>query len=161
MAKDPKQLFAKALVAIEENKLFFIEDVSAWLGIAKPTIYKHFKIGSNEMNAIKDALESNRIRVKVSLRAKLAGGRGMEIVALYKLIGTDEERKRLSMTEVNVTNSTDGQPEIDLGRLTKEQRAAFYELYNLARIPGGEQTIDIDHEEIDSSGKALGEHKGD
>lgn len=148
MVHNPQELFAKALVAIEENKLFFIEDIADWMGISKGTIYHHFRIGSHEMNAIKEALASNRMRIKVNLRAKMAGSpHPVDRMALYKLIGSEEERRRLSMTELKVSGSIDNKPSIDLGRLTKEQRATWYELYNLAKLPTN-NTIDIDHEEI-------------
>ena len=54
------------------------------------------------------------------------------------------------MTELRVSGSIDNQPGIDLGRLTREQRKQWYELYNLAKI---ETTIDIDHEEIKEIGE--------
>ena len=122
MAIDPEQLFAKALVAIEENKLFFIEDIIAMLGIAKPTLYRHFRPGGDEMNAIKLALESNRIRLKVALRAKMArSDQTGHTLALYKWIGSEEERRRLSMSEVKVSGNLDNQPAIDLGLLTMDE----------------------------------------
>jgi len=148
MAINTEELFAKALVAIEENKLFFIEDIADWLGISKTTIYYKFKQGSEEMNAIKDALASNRMRIKVSLRAKMANSVSpVDRMALYKLIGSDEERRRLSMTELKVSGEINNQPNIDLGRLTREQRKTWYELYNLARIDN--QTIDIHTQEVE------------
>ena len=149
MAYNTKQLYDEAMEAINAHRLFFVEDVVDWLGISKPTFYDHFKVNSDEFNAIKDALRRQRIRIKVSIRAKFMQGKGVELMALYKLICTDEERKRLSMSDVNVNVTRDDTPAIDLGRLTKEQRQQFYELYNLARIPDGEQTIDVDHEEIE------------
>jgi hypothetical protein len=160
MAYNSKQLLQQAMEAIQAQRLFFIQDVVDWLGVSKTTFYDHFKINSAELDTIKDALNTNRIRIKVSIRAKLAkGDKAAELLALYKLICTDEERKKLSMTDVNVNVTRDDMPAIDLGRLTKEQRAEFYRLYNLAKIPDSE-TIDIDHEEIDSGRHALGNGEG-
>ena len=151
MGYDTRELFAKALITIEENKLFFVEDIVDFLGVSKPTIYKHYPPGSDELNAIKDALAVNRISVKVSLRAKMArSDNPTDRIAMYKLLGSEEERRRLSMTELRVSGSIDNQPGIDLGRLTREQRKQWYELYNLAKI---ETTIDIDHEEIKEIGE--------
>jgi hypothetical protein len=59
------------------------------------------------------------------------------------------------MTELKVSADVNNQPNIDLGRLTKEQRKTWYELYNLARIDQDE-TIDIDHEEINSGRPEMG-----
>jgi hypothetical protein len=55
---------------------------------------------------------------------------------------------------LKVSGSIDNSPGIDLGRLTREQRQQWYELYNLAKIPR-DNTIDIDHEEINQN--ALGD----
>lgn len=156
MAYDHDKLFNEAMAAIQEHKLFFIEDVIAWLAVSKPTFYDHFKVNSDEFNSIKDAIGSNRIRLKVQIRAKLSQGKNAaELLALYKLICTDEERRRLSMTDVNINVKRDDMPEIDLGRLTKDERAQFYKLYNKARIT--DNIIDIDHEELDGNRPALGE----
>lgn len=148
MVYDPKELFAKALITIEENKLFFVEDVADMLGISKVTVYKYWPPDSNELNAIKEGLTLNRIQLKVSLRAKMARSENpTDRMALYKLIGSEEERRRLSMHELKVSGSIDSQPAIDLGRLTREQRQQWYALYNLAKIPK-DNIIDIDHEEV-------------
>ena len=152
-----EDLFARALVVIEENKLFFVEDVADMLGISKTTLYTRFPMQSDELNAIKEGLTANRVRVKVQLRARMARSNNpTDRMALYKLIGSEEERRRLSMTELKVSAKVDNSPGIDLGRLTKEQRQTWYELYNLAKIPTQEQTIDIDHEEINSGRHELG-----
>ena len=148
MVYDPKELFARALVTIEENKLFFVEDVADMLGISKVTVYKYWPPESNELNAIKEGLTLNRIQLKVNLRARMArSDNPTDRMALYKLIGSEEERRRLSMHELKVSGSIDNAPGIDLGRLTRDQRQQWYELYNLAKLPI-ENTIDIDHEEI-------------
>lgn len=98
MAYDTKELYQKALSVIKQNHLFFIEDVCAYLGIAKPTFYDHFPIDSNEMNDIKEAIEKEKVNVKVSIRSKLhKGNQTSGLLALYKLICTDKERKALAM----------------------------------------------------------------
>jgi len=146
------ELYQRAIDAIDEGKLFFISDVVDYMGISRATFYEHFKTNSDEMNSIKLALQQNRIRVKISLRAKMArGDNATAMMALYKLIGTEEERRRLSMQEVDLNVRRDDMPAIDLGKLSKEERAQFYELYEKARIRD-EQTIDIDHEEINQKG---------
>ncbi len=66
MAYKTKELHDKALAAIEKHRLFFIEDVVAFLPCSKPTFYEH-KL--NESADIKAALEKNVIEVKTSLRS--------------------------------------------------------------------------------------------
>ena len=55
---------------IDENGLFFIEDVCAYLGISKTTFYEYIKVDSDEMNEIRVKLRLNRASKKVALRKK-------------------------------------------------------------------------------------------
>lgn len=108
MAYKTEDLFEQAISIIKDKRLFFIEDVVAFLPCSKPTFYEHFKLDSDEFNAIKDELEKNRIAIKSSMRKKWYDSDNATLqVALMKLICTDEERKALSpsyidKTEVNV-----------------------------------------------------------
>jgi Cft2 family RNA processing exonuclease len=98
MAYDRQQIFEQAKEAIKEHSLYFIEDIVAYLPIAKKTYYEYFPIESNESNELKGLLEENKIKMKVQLRQKLSKGeKAAEILALYKLICSDEERKALQM----------------------------------------------------------------
>ena len=64
-------MLSKAKQAIKENNLFYIEDIIAFIPPSKPTFYKYFPDGSDELNDIKALLEENKIRTKSSIRAKL------------------------------------------------------------------------------------------
>ena len=116
MAYDKKTIFEKAKQAITDNSLYFIEDVVAFLPIVKVTFYDYFPIGSNEMNDIKELLDDNKISMKVKLRKKLSeGDKAAEILALYKLIATEDERKALSMQHVDHTSKGESVNVISLG----------------------------------------------
>ena len=105
MAYDRKKIFEQAKEAIEKYKLFFIEDVVAWLPIGKPSFYEFFPVDSNEMNEIKDLLERNKIEIKSALRSKwFKGNNPLTQMALYKLIGTEEEYHRIASTKSEVKN---------------------------------------------------------
>ena len=52
-------------------------------------------------------LEANKIRTKASIRNKLYKGKGGDLIALYKMICTDEERKALSMSYVEAKHKFD------------------------------------------------------
>jgi len=120
MAYDKNEIFEKAKKAIIDNNLFFIEDVVAFLPIVKVTFYDYFKVDSNEMNDIKELLDDNKISTKVKLRKKLGeGDKAAEILALYKLIATDEERKALSMQHIDHTTKGEQINIISLGNGTK------------------------------------------
>lgn len=104
MAYDKIKILEKALEVIEKHRLFFIEDIVAYLPCTKSTLYEFFPIDSDEMNTIKGMIEENKVRVKVTIRSKLLKGKGTELIALYKLVGTDEERIRLSTQNIDHTS---------------------------------------------------------
>lgn len=106
MAYDRNKIFKQAQDVIREHNLFFIDDIVAWLPISKPTFYEFFPLESNELNELKKMLEDNKVRMKTSIRAKLYKGKGADLIALYKMICTDEERKAIAM--VNKTDLTSG-----------------------------------------------------
>ena len=105
MAYDRKKIYEQALELIEKKKLFFIEDVVSLLPISKPTFYDFFEIDSNELNTIKEALDKNKIDVKNGLRNKWYNGNNpLTQMALYKLIGTEEEYHRIASTKTENKN---------------------------------------------------------
>ena len=106
MAYDRNKIFKQAQDVVKEHNLFFIDDIVAWLPISKPTFYEFFPLESNELNELKKMLEDNKVRMKTSIRAKLYKGKGADLIALYKMICTDEERKAIAM--VNKTDLTSG-----------------------------------------------------
>lgn len=92
------KIFEHAKEMIVKHKLFFVEDIVAYLPISKPTFYDYFKIDSNEINELKELLEINRTNIKVSLRSKWYQSDNATLqMALMKLTCTDTERKKLSM----------------------------------------------------------------
>jgi hypothetical protein len=106
MAYDKKKIFEQAKEAITKHKLFFIEDIVAFLPIAKKTFYEYFPIDSNESNELKEMLETNRIEIKSSMRSKWYKSNNATLqMALMKLICTDDERKKLSMNHTDITTN--------------------------------------------------------
>lgn len=95
MAYDKKKVYDQAIKVIDDKKLFFIEDIIALLPISKDTFYKWWPVESNEYDTIKGKIENNKVAVKVSIRAKLMKGKGMELIALYKLLANEHELKAL------------------------------------------------------------------
>jgi hypothetical protein len=99
MAYDKKKIFEQAKDVIVKHKLFFIEDIVAFLPIAKKTFYEYFPLESNESNELKELLNLNRTELKVSMRSKWYKSNAPALqMALMKLIASPEELKRLSMT---------------------------------------------------------------
>ena len=108
MAYDRKKIFEQAKEMIVKHKLFFVEDIVAFLPCAKPTFYDFFPPDSNELNELKELLETNRTELKVSMRSKWYKSNAPALqMALMKLICTDEERKKLAMQySENLSNHT-------------------------------------------------------
>jgi hypothetical protein len=105
MAYDRIKIYEQALDLIEKKKLFFIEDVVTLLPCTKSTFYDFFPIDSNELNTIKEGLDKNKIEVKNGLRNKWYNGNNpLTQMALYKLIGTEEEYHRIASTKTENKN---------------------------------------------------------
>lgn len=116
MAYKTKELKEQALKAIEKNKLFFIEDVIAFLPCTKPTFYDHFPSESNDYKDISEALTKNKIEIKTSLRSKWYKSNSAPLqLALYKLIANPEEHKALQMAYQDHTTKGESINIISLG----------------------------------------------
>jgi len=97
MAYNRTHILEQAKEAITKNNLFFIEDIVAFIPCSKPTFYEFFPTESNELNDLKELLELNKIKTKSAIRAKLfKGDKAAELLALYRLICTNEERQMLN-----------------------------------------------------------------
>jgi predicted DNA-binding transcriptional regulator AlpA len=108
MAYNTATLKKQALAAIEKHKLFFIEDVAAFLPCSRSTFYEHFSDKSDDRKEIDELLERNRIEVKTSMRSKWYKSEAPALqLSLYKLIATIDERNALSMSKVDVTSGGD------------------------------------------------------
>lgn len=106
MAYDKQKIFEQAKEVTIKHKLFFIEDIVAFLPIAKKTFYEYFPLDSNESNELKELLETNRVSLKVSMRSKWYTSNAPALqMALMKLIATPEELKKLSMQFIESENT--------------------------------------------------------
>ena len=105
MAYDRKKIFQQAKEVTVKNKLFFIEDIVAFLPCSKNYFYDHFPPDSNEYDELKALLDTNRTTLKVSMRSKWYTSNAPALqMALMKLIATPEELKKLSMQFIESEN---------------------------------------------------------
>ena len=108
MPYDTKVLKQNAIDAIKKNKLIFIEDIAAMLGINKTTLYNHFPIDTDDFNELTTLLNENKISLKVSLRRKwFDSDNATTQMALYKLCSTPEEHKKLQQNYTDVTSNNE------------------------------------------------------
>lgn len=119
MAYDRKKIFEQAKEVIVKHKLFFIEDIVAFLPCDKTTFYKFFPPESNELNELKGLMETQRTELKVKMRSKWYNSNAPALqMALMKLIASPEELKRLSMTYTD--NETKIQGGLNINVVNKE-----------------------------------------
>ena len=102
MSYNPKELEKQSLEAIDKNKLFFIEDVCAYLPCTRATFYN---LELDKLDTIKSALLKVKTEIKVSMRSKWYKSENPTLqMGLMKLIASPEELKQLSMTHVESNN---------------------------------------------------------
>jgi hypothetical protein len=118
MAYDRVKIFEQAKEVIVKHKLFFVDDIVAFLPCSKSSFYEFYPDGSDELDELKGLLEINRTTLKVSMRSKWYTSNAPALqMALMKLIATPEELKKLSMQFVESDNNT----KLNIETVTKEQ----------------------------------------
>ena len=124
MAYNTEDLFNTAIEQIKKHKLFFIEDIIAFLPCRKSTFYEHFPNDSDYYKKMFEELERNRTELKVSMRSKWYKSNAPALqMALMKLIATPDELKRLSM-QYNENNNTHNVEGFDITKLYKSDKEA-------------------------------------
>lgn len=103
MAYDKQKIFEQAKEMIVKHKLFFIDDIVAFLPISSSTFYAWELEKSEEL---KELLHLNRTELKVSMRSKWYKSNAPALqMALMKLIATPDELRKLSMQFVESENT--------------------------------------------------------
>lgn len=104
MAYNKQKIYEQAKGVIENNPIFFIEDLVGFLPISKKTFYVYFPVESDECNELKELIEKNKTTTKTGIRAKLyKSEKAGELLALYRLICTPEERRMLNQNYLELT----------------------------------------------------------
>jgi hypothetical protein len=117
MAYNRAEIFEKAKKVIVKNKLFFVEDIVAFLPCSKSTFYEFYPDGSDELDELKELLELNRVELKVSMRSKWYKSNAPALqMALMKLIASPEELRKLSMQYVESENNNVNSVKIEIVR---------------------------------------------
>jgi hypothetical protein len=113
MAYDRVKIFEQAKEMIVKHKLFFVDDIVAFLPIHKATFYEFFTPESEQSDELKGLLETNRTELKVSMRSKWYKSNAPALqMALMKLIATPEELRKLSMQFIESENKNINIPPI-------------------------------------------------
>ena len=103
MAYKKEELESQSIIAIIDNNLMFQEEVFTFVGFSRATFFNY---GLDKLDSIKKALNDNRIKTKHSLKAKWYKSDNPTVqIALYKLIGSEDEVHRLSGTKTEQKHS--------------------------------------------------------
>ena len=102
MEYDRVKILEQAKEAIVKHKIFFIDDIVAYLPISRGTFYNW---GFDKLDDLKELLTQNRVELKVSMRSKWYKSNSPALqMALMKLIASDEELRKLAMNYQDVTS---------------------------------------------------------
>jgi hypothetical protein len=113
MAYDKQKIFEQAKEMIVKHKLFFVEDIVAFLPCRKTTFYDFFPVDSDELNELKELLNLNRTELKVSMRSKWYKSNAPALqMALMKLIASPDELRKLSISYVDQELNDKREPRI-------------------------------------------------
>ena len=108
MAYKTHELEETALKEITERKLVYISEVICYLPCDKTTFYLH-KL--NQCHSIKEALEANRIDLKLKIRQKLLeSDHPIALIASYKLFAEPSELERLNSNSRQTVDHTQTKP---------------------------------------------------
>ena len=111
MAHEPfdlKDIYDKSLELCNDKTFHFVSDIIASLPCGRSTFYSLIPKDSDNLNNIKEILEQNCIEEKRAIRKKLSkSDKSGELLALYKLIGTEEDRRKLSQTHLDIKSDNE------------------------------------------------------
>ena len=100
MAYDKKELEKKALIAIEEHKLMFMDHIVAFLPCSKTTFYD---LQLNQSDSIKKAVEEMRISKKTKMLSNWIDSETPSLqIAAMKMISEEHEAHRLNGTRQEI-----------------------------------------------------------
>lgn len=116
---DKEEILKQAIDAVKAHRLIFIDEVITFLPVCSSTFYHYFPAESEEMAAIKAEIADSRIKSKSGLRKKWHKSDNATLqVALYKLIGSEEEVERLNGSRQKLEHTgKDGEP-IEVKQIT-------------------------------------------
>lgn len=124
-----EKLLAKALDEIaKDDNILFIEDVVAACGVGKTTFYRYIPKDSEEYRQVWSKIQENRIEVKKFIRLKLRlSGKAAELLALYRMICTDEERRVINQQYMEMSGTLDNFVQVEFVSSGKGKRLAHSE----------------------------------
>ena len=103
MAYKTKDLEQKALKAIKDHELIFIDEIASYLPCSRATFYNH---NLDKLDNIKGLIEENKDKIKSKLRIKWYKSDNATLqLALMRLVCTDAERRKMAINYNEVEHS--------------------------------------------------------
>lgn len=122
MAYKTEELFEQAKKYINKHELYFIDDVVAYLPCAVSTFYEHFPKESELYKEILLLINDNKVKTKEKIRRKLLeGSKASELLAVYRLVCSPEERQMLNQNYIDITSKNKQIGNADLSHLSTEE----------------------------------------
>lgn len=134
---DKASMKKMALDAIKKYRLFFIDDLWAYVPYSRALFYKKNLYKDED---IIEAIMNSKITTKGELRKKWRDNfNPTTSIALYRLICSDEEREALSYNKHEVTGPKGESlfpkmDAIDISMLTDEEKAVLLKVSRLTKI---------------------------
>lgn len=131
MRQGYKNIIENAIKASKNEENHFIVDVIAEIGISNVTFYKYIPNKSEAYKEIMENIIKNRVRTKKEMRKNWkTNGHPTLQVSLMKLIGTDEERKALSRSHIDIESGGEKiQHAFDISKLSTDTLLELSKLY--------------------------------
>lgn len=124
-----EKIVKMVLEAVENGGVYSLEDASAVIGVPRRTLSDHFRCGTEEKDKFDEAVLRSKRRACMTLRKKfLASENPAAMIALYKLIGTDEERAALTQNNFKADVSIGDRKVLTPDKI-KEMQAAIDKKY--------------------------------
>ena len=107
MAYKTEYLYDLSMEAVTSYKPINITELIKYLPCAESTWREHFPLESEGYKKITQAIHLECVKIKSSIRAKwYQKGSGPESIALYKLLGTEDEVHRLNGSRQEIKQET-------------------------------------------------------
>jgi len=119
MKYNKQEIFKQAKEAIIKYKLIFIEEILGYIPMSKQTLYDYFPVNSDELDELKNLINTNKLQMKNGLRKKWYDNNNATTqIALYRLLATKEENEALSLNkqDISITNGEVVRIEIPEGK---------------------------------------------
>lgn len=112
---DYEKLKKEIFRIIEEENVICVADVYHRVPMDKSTFMRYFPCDSEERKEIDEKIEQKVVSLKANIRDRLLNtNQSIGLIALYKLVGTSEERDALAGSKQTNRNDDEGKNNITL-----------------------------------------------